>query len=124
MLQQKKHIFNGLWKYSGGSETEEGDSTTSLDGMAFPNSPGVYFSTNTNDMIVYMNTYDNVLEEVTIPDIPVNKWINVILRNKGRNLDVYINGKIKHRQFLIQFKTKYGNVNVTKTEDFLVIYHL
>tara|TARA_B100000073_G_scaffold54038_2_gene39868 strand:+ start:2977 stop:3936 length:960 start_codon:yes stop_codon:yes gene_type:complete len=120
---RKKHIFNkgSLGNIQGGSGNwEEGDSTTSLDGMAFPNnSPGVYLAPNTNDMIVYMNTYDNVLEEVTIPDIPVNKWINVILRNKGRNLDVYINGKIKHRHVFNSVpKQNYGNVNVTRNGGF------
>ena len=55
---------------------------TSLDGMAFPNnSPGVYLDKDTNNMIIYMNTFENVLK-VVIPDIPLNKWINVMLRNK------------------------------------------
>ena len=44
--------------------------------------------------IIVMNTYDTINEEITIPDIPLNKWINVIIRCQGKTLDVYINGTI------------------------------
>ena len=33
-----------------------------------------------------MNTFSNVIEEVEIDDIPLNKWMNVVLRCKGRNM--------------------------------------
>ena len=122
---RKKHIFNkgSLGNTQGNSLTEwpKGQpGATSLDGMAFPNnSPGVYLDKDTNNMIIYMNTFENVLEEVVIPDIPLNKWINVMLRNKGRNLDVYINGKIKHRHvFSAVPKQNYGDVHVTRNNGF------
>ena len=35
-----------------------------------------------------------------MPDIPIHKWINLIIRLENRNLDVYINGTIVARHEL------------------------
>ena len=52
-------------------------------------------------------------EEVEVNDIPLNKWINVILRIDGMKLDVYINGTIAVRhQFQNVPKQNYGDVFV------------
>ena len=65
-------------------------------GKNFPNNaPGLYLKPYTNDLNLVMNTFDNINEEIDISDIPINKWVNVIIRCKGRKLDVYINGTIK-----------------------------
>ena len=52
-------------------------------------------------LIVLMNTFDTVSGlELEIRDIPIQKWISVIIRlEKMANLDVYINGSIvaRHR---------------------------
>ena len=66
-----------------------------------------------------MNTYDVINEEVKIPDIPINKWINVIIRCKNKNLDVYINGIItKSVQLLGVPKQNYGDVYVAMNGGF------
>ena len=44
-----------------------------------------------------MNTFGNMTETVEIDDIPLNKWINVVLRLEGNVMDVYINGNIALR---------------------------
>ena len=41
-----------------------------------------------------MNTYNNYNEEIMIPGIPLQKWVNVVIRCKNITLDVYINGVI------------------------------
>jgi hypothetical protein len=41
-----------------------------------------------------MNTFNVINEEITIPDVPLNKWVNVIIRCQNTTLDVYINGTI------------------------------
>jgi hypothetical protein len=99
---QYKHIF-----YKGNSNLEQ-------NGLNFPNNaPGLYLAPNTNALIVMMNTYNVINEEVVIPDIPLNKWINIIIRCKNTTLDVYANGTIVRSVNLIGVpKQNYGDVYV------------
>ena len=41
-----------------------------------------------------MNTFTMINEEILIEDIPLNKWVNVIIRCQNNTIDVYINGTI------------------------------
>jgi len=78
-----KHVFS------------KGNSNLNENGMIQPNNaPGLYIAPNTNSLVVVMNTFDVINEEIIIPDIPVNKWVNVIIRCQNTTLDVYINGTI------------------------------
>ena len=99
-----KHVFH------------KGNDSVNDQGMVTPNNaPGVYLSRDTNDLIVVMNSYDRPDEEMRVEGIPLNKWINVILRlDQQRNLDVYINGTLKQRHVLEGVpKQNYGDVFVT-----------
>ena len=101
----KKHIFH---KGSEGiNKTDPG-----YMGMAYPNnSPGLYLDSKENKLILMMNTYNTVAERVVIPDIPIHKWISVIIRLENRNIDVYVNGTIVSRYELKSVpKQNYGNV--------------
>jgi len=70
-------------------------------GLNFPNNaPGLYIAPNSNDLIVLMNTFNVINEKVSIPNIPLNKWVNVIIRVENNKLDVYINGTITKRMIL------------------------
>jgi len=106
---QKKHIFH---------KGSEGINSTddSMRGMAYPNnSPGVYLHESKNELIIVMNTFENIKEEIIVPDIPIHKWINLIVRLENRNLDVYINGTIVARHELTSVpKQNYGNVYVNQ----------
>ena len=81
---------------------------TDNDGVYYPNNfPGLYFngteSTSTinhNQLVVVVNTYNNESERVIIENIPLEKWILVVLRVKGNVLDVYINGIITKKHIL------------------------
>ena len=43
----------------------------------------------------------NIYEDIEIPGIPLNKWVNVIIRCSSNNIiDVYINGRLTKRQQL------------------------
>jgi hypothetical protein len=90
------------------------DDIDSSTGLNFPNNaPGLYISPNTNNLVVIMNTYDVINEEITISDIPLNKWVNVIIRCRNTTLDVYINGTItKSTQLMGVPKQNYGDVYV------------
>lgn len=101
-----QHIFH---KGDNNIQTE-GDNI----GMNFPNNaPGLYLSPTTNELIVVMNTFTTINEEVKIPNIPLNKWLHVVIRVENNNLDVYINGTLTKRHVLGNVpKQNYGNVNV------------
>lgn len=103
---QYKHIFhkgNDNFSVSG-----------SHDGINAPNNaPGLYIDKNTNNLVIIMNTFSNINEQVTVQDIPLNKWINVVLRVEGDKMDVYINGTIVLRhKFNGVPKQNYGDVYV------------
>ena len=115
---QKKHIF-----HKGSSKNVDGRSKwgdNKIDGMAFPNNgPGMYLHENKNALMVVMNTFDDVIEEIQIDDIPLNKWINVVIRVKGKKMDTYINGTIVNRHvFQSVPKQNYGDVYVNMNNGF------
>lgn len=84
-------------------------------GLNFPNNaPGLYISPNTNNFVIMMNTFNKIKEEIVVEDIPLNKWICVIIRVENNNLDVYINGVIVKRHVLASVpKQNYGDVFVS-----------
>jgi hypothetical protein len=96
----------------------KGDNNIQTDGdnigMNFPNNaPGLYLSPTTNELVVVMNTFTTINEEIKIPNIPLNKWLHVVIRVESNNLDVYINGTLSKRHVLGSVaKQNYGNVNV------------
>ena len=105
---QYKHVF-----YKGNSDLES-------NGLNFPNNaPGLYIAPNTNALVVMMNTFNVINEEIMIPGIPLNKWVNVIIRCRNTTLDVYINGTITRSIQLIGVpKQNYGNVYVGQNGGF------
>jgi hypothetical protein len=78
------------------------------DGLSQPvNSPGLYIESNATaggrqhvNLLVVMSTFDNPMETITIKDVPLNKWLNVVIVVKGQLLDVYVNGTIAGRHTL------------------------
>ena len=103
-----KHIFS------------KGNGDLSENGMAYPNNaPGLYIAPNTNSLVVVMNTFNVINEEVVIPDIPLNKWVNVIIRCQNTTLDIYINGTIARSINLVGVpKQNYGDVYVAMNGGF------
>jgi hypothetical protein len=103
-----KHVFS------------KGNSDLTPNGIIQPNNaPGLYIAPNTNALVVIMNTYDVINEEILIPDIPLNKWVNIILRCQNTNLDVYVNGTIARSINLVGVpKQNYGDVYVAMNGGF------
>ena len=89
-------------------------------GMNWPNNaPGLYIDWKKNQFVIVMNTYENILETIYVPDIPLNKWVNVIIRCQSNILDAYINGSVVKRFELTDVpKQNYGNVFVTANGGF------
>jgi hypothetical protein len=105
---QYRHIFH------------KGNSKLQSNGTNFPNNcPGLYIAPNTNSLVLMMNTYENINEDITVPDIPINKWVNVIIRCQNKTLDIYVNGSII-RSLELQGvpKQNYGDVFVAMNGGF------
>ena len=57
---------------------------------------------------------NKINEEVTVDDIPLNKWINVIIRvDEQHQMDIYINGRLVKRHMLSSVpKQNYGDIYI------------
>jgi hypothetical protein len=116
-------IFVNNWQYLQGQYKHifyKGNSNLAENGLNFPNNaPGLYLAPDTNNLIIIMNTFDVINEEITIPDIPLNKWLNIIVRCQNKTLDVYINGTITRSLELSSVpKQNYGDVYVAMNGGF------
>ena len=89
-------------------------------GLNFPNNaPGLYIAPNTNNLVIFMNTFNVINEQITIEDIPLNKWVNIIIRCQNNTLDIYINGTIAKSHHLHGVpKQNYGNVFIAPNGGF------
>lgn len=77
---EKKHIFHR------GNDT------------SYPlQAPGVWLAETSNELIINMNTFDKLFSECRISNLPVGKWFHVVIVLIEKNLDVYINGRLKKR---------------------------
>jgi len=110
---------------SSGSNTyrhifSKGNSNLQENGLIYPNNaPGLYIAPNTNALVLMMNTFNVINEEIVIPDIPISKWVNVIIRCQNTTLDVYVNGTIARSINLVGVpKQNYGDVYVAMNGGF------
>jgi hypothetical protein len=89
-------------------------------GMNFPNNgPGMYLGPKENSLVIVMNTFENIGEEIVIDNIPVKKWVNVILQCDGQHLDIYVNGTLARRHVMDGVpKQNYGDVYVAMNGGF------
>lgn len=104
----RRHVFH------------KGSDWSSSHNMPHPNNgPGLYIHPHKNTFIVAMNTFQDVVEEVEIHDFPLNKWINVAIRQRGNIMDVFINGEIATRHVFDSVpKQNYGKVYVNMNGGF------
>jgi hypothetical protein len=97
------HVFN------------KGNKEVSSGGIVTPNNaPGLYVNPKYDGIRVIMNSFDDPLsEEIEIKDLPISKWMNVVIRIQGINCDVYINGRLTKRRIMKNVvKQNYDDVNV------------
>jgi len=85
----------GEWKnvFSKGNAGNQPDST-------LLQAPGVWIYPNINKMGIFMNTFHEIRERCDIDNLPLQKWFHVTISCIGKNLDVYINGRLKKRCIL------------------------
>ena len=94
-------------------------------------SPGLFLSddlSGSNTLKVVLTTYGlaeqsagsynmygdaAITKTIEIPNIPLQKWVNVIIRVQGKIVDIYINGTLTKRQeFEAVIRQNYGDVYV------------
>jgi|UniRef100_A0A6C0IP84 hypothetical protein len=115
--QMFQHIFH------------KGNDSYDVDGVAtVSNGPGLYLkqkvgtdasAPNTASIYVIMDTKtgktNNSENALEVQDIPIKKWVNVVIRMKNTVLEVYVNGVVSGR---LQFRElpiqNYYDVNVGK----------
>jgi hypothetical protein len=109
---QYRHIFH--------KGNDKINTNTQPVGMVFPNNaPGLYIGPNKNTIIVVMNTFENITEEITIDNIPVKKWVNIMIRCDGNMLDIFVNGTLTRRHILKSVaKQNYGDVYLSMNGGF------
>jgi hypothetical protein len=59
--------------------------------------PGVFFKGNENTMRIVMNTYKNPFVFADIKNMPVQKWVHVVLNCVKGGLDIFVNGNLANR---------------------------
>ena len=109
-----RHIFSKGNPQQYARRYTEGAPNPPQNGIMGPNNaPGLYVAPGRNALLLVMNTFENIDEEVEIDNMPMNKWVNVIIRVKDKNLDIFINGIItKNMQFTNPPRQNYENVQL------------
>ena len=111
-----KHVF-----HKGNDNISSKDTGAGVAGINFPNnSPGVYITPmivdasngNTAGLLVKMNSFSKIDEDVTLSGLPLHKWVNIIIRvTKQNQMDIYINGTLAKRHMMAGVpKQNYGDV--------------
>ena len=90
--------------------------------------PGAYITTmNTNkvSMVVAISTIidpklnNSGIEIMTIPEIPINKWVHAAIRVQNLSVDIYINGVMTQRKNLQTLPNQnYGNTYIGDINSF------
>ncbi len=57
-------------------------------------SPGVFVHGNKNTLRIYANSTKKIQNFVDIEDIPIGKWVHVVILARKNALEIYINGNI------------------------------
>ena len=60
----------------------------------------IALASKNNDLLVHHSLLDGTTETLTIPKIPIQKWLHVVVILKQRHLDVFINGKLINSRHL------------------------
>ena len=109
------HDISGVSNTGGGARIfskgiNTATSTTTQMNRYLNVSPGLFITpgSNENELVVVLNTFDpgkvsqtTFNETITIPNIPMQKWVCCTIRVQGTYVDVYINGILTKRTILI-----------------------
>jgi hypothetical protein len=107
-----QHIFN---KGTGTYNQNTGLSTVN-------NAPGLYLGPGSNTLKIIMNSVSDPNDStgiLSIDNIPIRKWVNVVIRLENVMLDIYVNGTISSRSILENVpKQNYDDIYVCQNGGF------
>ena len=74
-----------------------------------------YFAANQNDLIIDVLHSANNTTTCTIKNIPIQKWVHLLISVYGKSLDTYINGKLVNTCILggVPLVSSSGAINIT-----------
>ena len=96
----------------------KGNSVNESDNVKQMSAPGIFAHPNTNAIDVVLATFNNdsynqLYETITVNNIPMQKWVNIVIRVQNKTVDVYINGALVERKNMdVVPKQNYGNIYV------------
>ena len=97
------HVFN------------KGNKEPKSDGIISPNNaPGLYINPKYDGIRVIVNSFNDPFSDtIDINDLPIAKWMNIVVRVQGKNCDVYVNGRLTRRRIMKDVvKQNYEDVNI------------
>ena len=100
---QYHHVFN------------KGNKEPNSEGIVSPNNaPGLYVNPKYDGIRVIVNSFNDPFSDtIDINDLPIAKWMNVVVRIQGKNCDVYVNGRLTRRRIMKDVvKQNYDDVNI------------
>ena len=56
--------------------------------------PQVYFAENTNDLMINVSHVSGGNSECSVKNVPIQKWVHLLISVYGKSMDTYINGKL------------------------------
>jgi hypothetical protein len=67
-----------------------------------------------------MSTFEDPMEKVEIQNVPLDKWVNIIIRCKNDHIDVYVNGIVATSIKLTGVpKQNFGDVFISQNGGFI-----
>jgi hypothetical protein len=115
--QKERTTTNADWRHIFNKGSATPTTTAGVQGIMAPNNgPGLYLKYLQNGsavLRVVMSTFADNTTNIEVDNIPINKWVNVIIRVENTALDVFVNGDLAKRLLLnsVPFQN-YGDVNV------------
>jgi hypothetical protein len=77
--------------------------------------PGVFMKSDTNVLRIYHNSTKTWNNYIDIHNIPMDKWVHLVVMLKGNFLDIYVNGNLANRM-------KFDDVPKLNYSDFYLLY--
>jgi hypothetical protein len=96
----------------------KGTNDFSDSGKSKVNCPGVYIS-NIGELCIIVNTFTEINKVITIPNIPLSNWVQIVMTCQDKTLNVYLNGiLIKSVILLSVIDQNYGDVYIGSNNGF------
>lgn len=87
-------------------------------GFSSVNCPGLYIS-KSGELCVVINTFTEINKQITVPNIPISNWVQVIITCENNTINIYINGILIKSVILTGVVNQnYGDVTIGSNNGF------